>query len=105
MRAAGLKPSNILRGTYKIAAARTFRPGRLLHYKTNILWNGLLVVDGAHIGNELDHLVGVAALVVLSLSAKDPFKHLKTRCVRYNSHIIWDKVYSQDISQILSCFL
>ena len=49
----------------KNAAARTIRPGRLLHYKTNILWNGLLVVDGAHIGDELDHLVGVAALVVV----------------------------------------
>ena len=64
----------------------------------------LLVVHGSHVADQVHHLVGIAALVVLSLSAKFPFKHLKTRHFRYNSHIIWDKVYSQDISQILSCF-
>ena len=82
-----------------------FGPGCCCTIKQTILWNGLFVVYGVHVGDQLHHLVGVAALVVLSLSAKDPFKHLKTRYLRYNSHIIWDKVYSQDISQILSCFL
>ena len=79
--------------------ARTMWSGRGVHF----IERELLVVDGVHVGSQLHHLVGVAALVVLSLSVKFPFKHLKTRYFRYNSHIIWDKVYSQDISQILSC--
>ena len=64
----------------------------------------ILMVHRIHMCHQVQQLVGVAPLVVLSLSVKFPFKHLKTRYFRYNSHIIWDKVYSQDISQILSCF-
>ena len=72
--------------------------------KKRVFSPSILIVHLIHVGNEVQQLVGIAPLVVLSLSVKFPFKHLKTRYVRYNSHIIWDKVYSQDISQILSCF-
>ena len=72
--------------------------------KKRVFSPSILMVHRMHVGDQVQKLVGVAPLVMLSLSVKFPFKHLKTRHFQYNSHIIWDKVYSQDISQILSCF-
>lgn len=73
--------------------------------KKRVFSPSIPAVHRVHVGHQIQDFVGVAPLVVLSLSVKFPFKHLKTRHFRYNSHIIWDKVYSQDMSQILSCSL
>ena len=57
--------------------------------KKRVFSPSILMVHLIHVGNEVQQLVGIAPLVVLSLSVKFPFKHLKTRHFRYNSHIIW----------------
>ena len=45
--------------------------------------------------DQLHHLVGVAALVDLALSAKIPIKRLKIRCFQYDNLTIFALVYYQ----------